>query len=126
MQKGVCEEMSVEYERSGKTIPGANVFHPEQLRSELTISVEKLEELLSSKLGTGCPQRFSFGESGHQEVVDFKEIIGVHVSRETKKRTPTSIGVIHYSAEAGCHLVPVHPSKIEDAMEYGSWKKKTP
>jgi len=50
----------------------------------LTISIEHLEEIVSSKIGEGVPSRFSFGEAGYKEVVDFDEIIGIHVDRQTK------------------------------------------
>jgi hypothetical protein len=94
-----------------KHIPGANNF--EVGKGELTISVEHLEKLVYSKLGEGVPSRFSFGTPGYKEIVEFDEIIGVHVDRSSKARINTSVGEIHYNKNGGYHVVPVEPNKIK-------------
>lgn len=91
--------------RQEKHIPGANNF--QDFKSELTISVPRLEKLASSRLGTGTPSRYTFGEAGYKEIVDFGEEIGIHVHESTLYRTPTSIGEIHYDKKGHYHVVPI-------------------
>jgi Bacterial toxin 50 len=93
-----------------KHIPGCKNFQPG--KGELTISVERLEKLVTPKLGEGVPTRFSFTEAGYKEVVDFEEIIGVHVVEKTGERIPTAIGEIHYAKDGQYHIVPVSPDKL--------------
>lgn len=98
--------------QQSKHMPGAHNF--EAGKSEITLSIERLEELAKNKLGDGIPQHFSFGEANYRELVDFGEEIGMHISYKAKPeiRTPTSIGEIHYNKKGEYHIVPVHPSKF--------------
>lgn len=100
-----------------KHIRGANNFL--EGRSELTISVERLEKISATKLGDGVPSRFTFGEAAYKELVEFDEIIGVHVSNKTGIKTPTSVGEIHYKLDGSYHVVPVHPNKIHKFLKEG-------
>lgn len=96
-----------------KHIRGATNF--QEGKSELTISVKRLEKLTSSQLGEGIPRRGTFGEAGYREVVDFGEEIGIHVSDAKKTaiiRTRTTIGEIHYNKKGEYHVVPVHPDTL--------------
>lgn len=95
-----------------KHIVGTNNF---QLgKSELTISLERMEQLASSRLGQGIPSRFTFGEAGYKEIIDFGEEIGIHVHKDTKMRTPTSIGEIHYDKVGNYHIVPIYPKCFKE------------
>ena len=94
-----------------KHIPGANNFQPG--KGELTVSIGHLEEIVASRLGEGVPTRFSYGEAGYKELVDFEEIIGIHVDRKTKTVIKTQVGEIHYNIEGEYHVVPVDPNKLE-------------
>jgi tetratricopeptide (TPR) repeat protein len=93
-----------------KHIPGANNF--KEGKGELLIPIERLKELVAQKLGEGMPVRFSFTEAGYKELIDFDEIIGIHVDLNTKERFPTSIGEIHFDKNGGYHVAPVEPNKI--------------
>lgn len=94
-----------------KHILGSNNF--EVGKGELIISVEHLEEIIPIKLGEGIPTRFTFGEAGYKEVVEFDEIIGIHVVEKTGERFPTPIGEIHYNKNGEFHVVPVSPDKLK-------------
>ncbi len=91
----------------GKHVPGHNNFI--QGRSELTHPDP--QDLLDRFACTGNSLRpnLNCGDPGFREVVDFGENIGNHVDRVIGMKTPTSIGVIHYSSK-GAHIVPVQPS----------------
>lgn len=91
-----------------KHIPGTNNYIPN--KDKLLISIEKIEELAKENLGSGIPQRNTFGESGYREIVNFGEIIGEHITKDGEKIL-TSVGEIHYNLQGGYHVSPVHPKK---------------
>jgi|GEM_PF-747287 len=97
-----------------KHIPGANNYL--KGRSELTIGVERLEQLAAPKLGTGIPTRAAFGEGAYRELIEFEEIIGVHYSLPEKMQAPqktlTKVAEVHYKSDGGYHIVPVHPKRL--------------
>ena len=64
-------------------------------------------------MGEGVPVRFSFGEAGYKEMVDFGETIGIHVMENTRECILTSLGEIHYNKVGGYHIVPINPNKIQ-------------
>ena len=66
------------------------------------------------------PSRFSFGEGGYKELVEFDEVIGIHVDIKTNSRIQTSIGEIHYNQIGGYHVVPVDPNKIKRISNKGN------
>lgn len=43
-----------------------------------------------------------------KERVDFEKIIGIYIDKETGKRYPTTMGIIH-SSKHGSHIVPARP-----------------
>ncbi|MGH8910095.1 MAG: polymorphic toxin type 50 domain-containing protein, partial [Egibacteraceae bacterium] len=90
--------------QQGKHIPGQNNYIPG--RSELTYP--KPQELLDRGAFAGTPVRGTPGQPGYRERVDFGQIIGYSVDPVTGARTPTSIGIIHYSS-TGAHIVPARP-----------------
>lgn len=105
------KKCTLHFGQQEKHIPGANNF--QSGKGELTIPVERLEKLVTSKIGEGVPTRFSFGEAGYKELVEFDEIIGIHVEFKTEARYPTRIGEIHYDKNGGYHVVPVEPNKLQ-------------
>lgn len=54
----------------------------------------------------------SFGDPNYREIIDFEEIIGVHLDAHTGKQTPTSIGEIYYNEKGEYHIVPVNPNRV--------------
>ena len=54
--------------------------------------------------GTGYGVRGTKGQAGYKEVVDFQQVIGLHVD-QAGNATPTTRGVVHYS-NRGAHIVP--------------------
>ncbi len=98
-------------DKQNKHVPSAHNF--KMGSSELTLPIEELEVLASKKIGAGIPQRHSsFGSENYRELVDFGKEIGIEVNRETKIRTPTTIGEIHYDKNGGYHIVPAHPNRF--------------
>ncbi len=67
------------------------------------------EHLLQKHAGTGKGVRSVPGQSNYQEIVDFGEVIGVHINEEGIQ-TLTNYGKIHYS-KRGAHIVPALPIK---------------
>ena len=106
--KSTC---SMHIGRQGKHIPGEHNF--EKGKSELLISSERLKEMVRSRHGGGIPHMKTFGEANYREFVDFGETIGIHVSKKTKIRTPTTVGEIHYGKKGKYHVVPGHPDVVK-------------
>ena len=48
------------------------------------------------------------GEPGYRERIDFGRVIGKHVERRTRVKSPTTKGIVHY-ANSGLHIVPCRP-----------------
>jgi hypothetical protein len=90
--------------KQGKHIEGHNNFIPG--RSKITISLERLQELFNEYKGTGIKDE-------NKEVVDFKEIIGLHVNEKTGAETPTTWGTIHYDKNGGYHIVPYYHQNLK-------------
>ena len=67
-------------------------------KSVVALSLEQVQRLINE-----CADKGAWLPP-NKEIVDFKTIIGTYVS-ETGVRTPTTIGIIHFS-KTGTHLVP--------------------
>ncbi len=94
--------------RQGKHIIGNNEYQPEKGRSIVTISSERIIELVKKHTGTGrC-------HNSYRETVDFGEVIGKYIDPETGIAYDTTKVTIHYS-QKGFHIVPAKPE---------SWRKK--
>ena len=52
------------------------------------------------------------GVAGYQELVNFGEMVGYTVDRDTGKRFATTWGKIHY-AKDGVHVVPAAPRGLK-------------
>lgn len=67
------------------------------------------QKLLTQYAGTGKKANEFFpGSPGYKERVDFGEVIGFYVDKETKTSVETTIGIIHYS-KTGAHITPAKP-----------------
>lgn len=75
-----------------------------QGKSYLTITEDRISELILQKSGTGV---IHIGNNKQQikEVIDFDEVIGVDINNKTGIETKTTRGTVHYS-NTGTHLVP--------------------
>lgn len=90
-------------DKQGRHIPGHKKY--QEGKSYLTISMEHAQELADEYGGTG---RKINGQT--REVVNFHEIIGVHIELGQKEGPPTQYGTIHYG-KRGCHIVPANPNQ---------------
>jgi hypothetical protein len=98
----------IELDQQTKLVPGAKNFKPQSGKSELPITIEELEQLTKPLIGEGVPMRFSLGEAGYQEIVQYTKVIGEYVTPK-EVRAPTSFAVIHYNKNEGYHVVPIDP-----------------
>ncbi len=87
-------------DKQGRHIAGDKNY--EEGRSILTVSLERAQELVNERHGTG--QRIG----DHKERVDFGEVIGIFVNNEDQTKSETKMGIIHYS-KTGVHIVPAQP-----------------
>ena len=92
--------LTINADKQGRHIIGDKNY--EEGRSILTISLERAQELVNERHGTG--QRIG----DHKERVDFGEIIGIFVNNEDQTKSETKMGIIHYS-KTGVHIVPAQP-----------------
>lgn len=98
-------KVAIEWDKQNKHITTAHNYQIEKNRSILTHPDP--QGLLDRFASTGIKRRHQkFGEPGYREVVDFGEIIGYHVDRDTGLKTATTFGEIHYS-NVGAHIVPI-------------------
>lgn len=67
------------------------------------LTLERAQELVNKLHGTGQP----IGD--HKERVDFGEIIGIYINKNTQEQYETTWGIIHYS-KTGVHIVPSQKS----------------
>lgn len=101
--------IKINWAKQNKHIPGTNNFIPN--RSEVTISIERLEKLVLDKAGTGNKVRGDVPFApGYKERVDFGEKIGYYVYKDQNKivKLETNKGIIHY-AKDDVHVVPCAP-----------------
>lgn len=68
------------------------------------------EKLFKENAGKGQKIKGMPGKPDYRERVDFGEIIGYFVDKDTKQKLPTTIGIIHYSKKGG-HIVPGKPKR---------------
>ena len=90
-------------DKQGKHIPGHKNY--QEGKSELTVSMSEASELVDHFSGKGTPV------SDNKERVDFGKIIGIYKNPVSGVRTPTSLGIIHYS-KSGAHIVPAKPKEV--------------
>lgn len=86
--------------RQDKHIPGTNNYT--EGRSIFLGTKNQAEQLIKQYGGTGQML------SNNKERVDFGRVIGYYVDPVTHEKTPTTMGIIHYSKD-GAHIVPVRP-----------------
>ena len=87
--------------QQGKHIEGHNNYIPG--RSKITIPLKRLQELFEEYSGTGI-------RHGTRELVNFEEVIGIHINDITGVETETTWGTIHYKDDGGYHIVPAYPN----------------
>lgn len=89
--------------QQGKHIVGHNNYKNQAGKSIVTLSTNKIEELLQKFAGTGQVVR------NNKKRVDFRENIGFYINQQNGDKYKTTIGIIHYSKH-GLHLVPAKPN----------------
>lgn len=114
-----CATQKVDMGSQGKHIIGHNSYETLSDSRKATQSIwthPHPEELIKKKIGEGKPTQHNLdielGNPGYKERVDFGEIIGEFVDRDTKKRYPTTNAVIHHS-KTGVHAVPCRPHNYD-------------
>lgn len=98
----LSDKTTINTNKQNKHIKGSKEFQPG--KSEITISASECQDLVKEYAGTG--EMLTNG----RERIDFRRVIGYNVDEETGERTPTTIGIVHYS-KTGCHIVPAKPKK---------------
>ena len=101
-------KVKIQWDKQNKHIPGSHNFI--EGRSTITISRQRLEELVEKYMGTGESVGNSIpGTAGYKERIDFGEIIGECVYKENSGviiKSQTTKGIIHYDNDGWIHLVP--------------------
>jgi tetratricopeptide (TPR) repeat protein len=105
-------EIKINPQKQGGHIVGHPKYQERLTRNENPSIFEHPDpnRLIREHAGTGIKDRRALrgdlsGMPGYIEIVDFKEFIGYAVDKETRIRTPTTTGKIHY-AKDGVHIVP--------------------
>jgi tetratricopeptide (TPR) repeat protein len=116
LRKNLFEDgkIKIHWGMQDKHIPGSHNFDPK--RSQITITKETLDRLVSQNAGTGQKIQGALPYNpGYRERVNFGEIIGDYVKLDKNgnivSSTPTKNGIIHYSNK-GMHVVPSDPKAI--------------
>jgi hypothetical protein len=105
--------IKIHWDKQNKHIPGTHNF--ESTRSIL--EHPEPQKLLSEFGGKGYKVKGEFGNPGYNEVVDFKENIGLWKSVDGTQILQTTKGSIRY-AKDGAHIIPIHPeSKIFNSLQ---------
>lgn len=98
----------LDIDQQKKHIRGAHNY--DSSRSEITISLERVEAIVRKKLGEGIPIKGNhIMELNYKEVVNFGEEIGIVRSKTGAVLGPTTLGKIHYDKAGGYHVVPYLP-----------------
>lgn len=115
LRKTLFEEgkIKIHWDKQRKHIPGAHNY--QKGKSIITISEERLEQLVKEKAGIGIKGRNSpikFGDAGYREYVNFEETIGIYIQKGEKVGVETTNGAIHYDKNGGIHVVPSKPGNL--------------
>ena len=97
----------IETGQQNKHIVGTNEYKTAGgNRSILTADANSL----TSKFGTGQQVgNTQVGLPGSKERIDFGKNIGYYINPKTLEKTPTTVGIVHYSKN-GAHIVPARPN----------------
>jgi tetratricopeptide (TPR) repeat protein len=99
--------LKVQWDKQGKHIKGHKNYAPEKNKSIFTH--QDPQKLINEFAGTGKMSGHQIpGKPGYKEDVNFHEIIGYAIDRDTGKKIATTWGKIHY-AKDGVHIVPTKP-----------------
>jgi tetratricopeptide (TPR) repeat protein len=102
-------EITIDKAKQGKHIVGHPNYENLIKNPEKSPSIFEHPDpnrLLREFGGTGIKKVGDFpGTAGYVEIVDFGEFIGYAVEKETRIRTATTLGKVHY-AKDGAHIVP--------------------
>lgn len=91
-------------DRQGKHIEG----HKNYIlgKSIFSGTIKDASDLIQKYSGKGVPAGVG------KERVDFGKVIGYYVDKETGKKYPTTMGIIH-SSKNGKHIVPSKPKNLK-------------
>jgi hypothetical protein len=98
------EPPKIQMDKQGKHIEG----HKNYQAGKSILTVDPTRLIL--KAGTGKPaNNIPRGQAGYKERVNFGEVIGVFVDKNTGIGQPTTKGIIHYAKDGSAHIVPAKP-----------------
>ena len=91
-------------DRQGKHIEGHKNYMPG--KSIFSGTIKEASALIKKYSGKGTPAGIG------KERVDFGKVIGYYVDKESGKKYPTTMGIIH-SSKSGKHIVPSKPKNFK-------------
>ena len=104
-RKDYFKNVKLHVDRQNKHVQGKHNY----IEGRSILSHPDPESLLQAHAGKGkAIAGRTADQIDYRELVDFKEIIGFHVDKETGMQTATSFGEIRYSKN-GAHIIPAYP-----------------
>ncbi|TGY47724.1 hypothetical protein E5343_11740 [Rodentibacter caecimuris] len=107
--RATLNNLQIEVSKQNKHLEHTNEYKVSlangQHRSIITVSLDSLKGYTGTGQQVG---KIDVGLPGSKERVDFNKSIGIYIDPITGDRTPTTMGIIHYSKN-GYHIVPAKP-----------------
>jgi len=104
LMEAFFRNIKIHWGRQNKHIEGTNNYQ----KGKSILQHSDPERLIKVHGGSGLQVRGTPGEVGYQEVINFKEHVGLSICEKTGTKVSTTWGKIHYSKE-GAHIVPTVP-----------------
>ena len=103
--------LEIEISKQNKHLENTNEYKVSlangQQKSIITVSLDSLKGYVGTGQQVG---KTEIGLPGSKERVNFNKNIGIYIDPVTGDRTPTTMGIIHYSKN-GYHVVPAKPKE---------------
>ena len=103
--------LEIEISKQNKHLENPNEYKVSlangQQKSIITVSLDSLKGYVGTGQQVG---KTEIGLPGSKERVNFNKNIGIYIDPVTGDRTPTTMGIIHYSKN-GYHVVPAKPKE---------------
>ena len=103
--------LEIEISKQNKHLDNTNEYKVSlangQQKSIITVSLDSLKGYVGTGQQVG---KTEIGLPGSKERVNFNKNIGIYIDPVTGDRTPTTMGIIHYSKN-GYHVVPAKPKE---------------
>ncbi|MDC2824418.1 polymorphic toxin type 50 domain-containing protein, partial [Rodentibacter pneumotropicus] len=107
--RATLNNLEIEVSKQNKHLEHTNEYRVSlangQHRSIITVNLDSLKGYIGTGQQVG---KIDVGLPGSKERVDFNKSIGIYIDPITGDRTPTTMGIIHYSKN-GYHIVPAKP-----------------